>query len=84
MVLQLNRVVIATTRAARAGDGCSRAGRGASVRLLDRRDDGMTLLLDRVLPGDTLDDAELGCEEKLALIGGLVARLHAGATGEQG
>jgi streptomycin 6-kinase len=49
---------------------------GSTVRLLDQRDGGMTLLLERVEPGGSLDDEALGWEEKLAILGGLVARLH--------
>jgi streptomycin 6-kinase len=47
------------------------------VRVLDERDAGMTLLLGRVDPGDSLDDAALAWGDKLAILGGLVARLHA-------
>jgi streptomycin 6-kinase len=49
---------------------------GIIAPLLDRRDGGMTLLLERVLPGDALDDAHLTWEQKLATIAALVARLH--------
>jgi hypothetical protein len=49
---------------------------GAAARLLDERDAGMTLLLDRVLPGDSLDDAGDAWEAKLEILGGLVSALH--------
>jgi streptomycin 6-kinase len=48
---------------------------GAAVPLLDRRDDGMTLLLPRLRPATTLDDVDY--EEQLVIAGELVARLHA-------
>jgi streptomycin 6-kinase len=50
---------------------------GAAVRLLDEREGRMTLLLERVSPGDALDDSNCAWEEKLEILGGLVARLHA-------
>jgi streptomycin 6-kinase len=49
---------------------------GAAVELLDQRDDGFTLLLERLQPGHTLETASLNLEERLAEIGRLVARLH--------
>jgi hypothetical protein len=49
---------------------------GAAAELLDQRDDGFTLLLERLQPGHTLETADLGLEERLAEIGRLVARLH--------
>jgi streptomycin 6-kinase len=46
--------------------------------LLDQRDAQMTLLLERIIPGGPLDDeADLAWEEKLEILGRLVARLHA-------
>jgi streptomycin 6-kinase len=48
---------------------------GAIARLLDRRDDGMTLLLERVEPATSLDDAPY--DEQLIVAGELVRRLHA-------
>lgn len=48
---------------------------GASVPLLDVRDDGMTLLLQRVEPATTLDG--LPYDDQLVEAGALVARLHA-------
>jgi len=49
---------------------------GGSVLPLDQRDARMTLLLERVMPGDSLDDSERPWEEKLEILGALVARLH--------
>ena len=53
---------------------------GTAVRLLDERDARMTLLLERVAPGDSLDDSERPWEEKLEILGHLVARLHAAGS----
>jgi streptomycin 6-kinase len=47
----------------------------AAVDLVDARDDGMTLLLRRLRPASRLDD--LPYDEQLAVVGDLVARLHA-------
>jgi streptomycin 6-kinase len=44
--------------------------------MLDQRDGGMTLLLERITPGGSLDDEDLAWEEKLEILGRLVARLH--------
>jgi streptomycin 6-kinase len=49
---------------------------GAAVDLLDQRDDGFTLLLERLQPGHALEAAGLDLEDRLAEIGRLVARLH--------
>jgi streptomycin 6-kinase len=49
---------------------------GAAAELLGSRDDGFTLLLERLEPGHTLDDAGLGPEERLTELGRLAARLH--------
>jgi streptomycin 6-kinase len=49
---------------------------GAAVELLDQRDDGFTLLLERLQPGHALETAGLDLEGRLAEIGRLVARLH--------
>jgi streptomycin 6-kinase len=49
---------------------------GAAVDLLDHRDDGFTLLLERLQPGDALEDTVPALEDRLAEIGRLVARLH--------
>jgi streptomycin 6-kinase len=48
---------------------------GACVPLLDRRDDGFTLLLRRLRPATSLDDVPY--DEQLVEAGGLIARLHA-------
>jgi streptomycin 6-kinase len=48
---------------------------GASVPLLDTRDDGMTLLLPRLRPAAALD--EVAYDEQLVVGGRLVAALHA-------
>jgi streptomycin 6-kinase len=49
---------------------------GAAARLLDRRDDGFTLLMERLQPGQPLDEAGLSVEARLAELGRLTARLH--------
>jgi streptomycin 6-kinase len=49
---------------------------GVAAELLDQRDGGFTLLLERLQPGYTLEVAPMGLEERLAEIGRLVARLH--------
>jgi streptomycin 6-kinase len=49
---------------------------GAAVELLSARDGGFTLLLDRLKPGHTLDDAGLSPEDRLTQLGRLAARLH--------
>ena len=49
---------------------------GAAAELLDRSDDGFTLLLERLRPGHALDDLGLTPEDRLAELGRLVARLH--------
>lgn len=53
---------------------------GAVPRVLATADDEVTLLLERVVPGTSLDDAGLPWEERLAVLGALAARLH-GAPG---
>jgi streptomycin 6-kinase len=53
-------------------------GSAPAVDLIDRRDDGMTLLLRRVRPATLLDG--LPYDEQLAVAGSLVAELH--ATGQ--
>jgi streptomycin 6-kinase len=63
-----------------AGEGDALAfwsATGAAAELLDQHDDGFTLLLERLQPGYTLEDAGIEVEERLAEIGRLVARLHA-------
>jgi streptomycin 6-kinase len=49
---------------------------GAAAELLDQRDGGFTLLLERLQPGHTLETGVPGLEARLAEIGRLVARLH--------
>src|SRR4051812_24273677 len=51
---------------------------GASVPLLDARDDGMTLLLPRLQPAAPMD--RIDYDEQLVQAGRLVARLHAAGT----
>jgi streptomycin 6-kinase len=48
----------------------------AAVELLDRRDGGFTLLLERLHPGHTLDDTHPTPESRLTELGRLAARLH--------
>jgi len=50
---------------------------GAVARLLGRRDDGLTLLMERLIPGGALDDTDRSFEERLEILGGLAAELHA-------
>jgi streptomycin 6-kinase len=62
-----------------AGEGDALAfwsATGAAAELLDQRDDGFTLLLERLQPGYTLEVAAMDLEERLTEIGRLVARLH--------
>jgi streptomycin 6-kinase len=49
----------------------------AVPRVLGVRDDGFTILLDRLMPGHALDDAALTWDERLTTLGRLAARLHA-------
>ena len=63
-----------------AGEGDSLAfyePTGAVARLLGQRDDGFTLLVERLEPGTALDESGLSWEERLELLGNLAARLHA-------
>jgi streptomycin 6-kinase len=53
---------------------------GSAVRVLDARDDDMTLLLERIKPGTSLDDEDRAWVEKLEILGGLVAELHGAAA----
>lgn len=55
------------------------SGSGAAVRLLGSRDADLTLLLERLRPGRTLDATAASADERLRILGGLVARLHAAA-----
>jgi streptomycin 6-kinase len=54
---------------------------GVVARLLGRRDDGLTLLLERLRPGTALDDTDRSFEERLEILGGLAAELHAHVPG---
>lgn len=49
---------------------------GAVVDLRGRRDDNLTLLMDRLRPGSTLEAADLPTETMLAALGDLARRLH--------
>ncbi len=49
---------------------------GAVARLYDRRDDGFTVLLERLMPGRRLEAVGLGVVECLSHMGRLAARLH--------
>lgn len=54
----------------------------AAVEPLGVRDGGLTLLLERLIPGDTLEGE--GSDDALAVLGGLARRLHsAGDPGEE-
>jgi streptomycin 6-kinase len=48
----------------------------AAAELVDTRDDGMTLLMRRIRPALTLDEAVGDYHEQLAITGTLVRRLH--------
>lgn len=50
---------------------------GAVPDLVARRDDGFTLVLERLTPGTTLDETDPAGDERLSVLGRLVARLHA-------
>lgn len=50
---------------------------GAVPRLLDARDGGFTLLMERLAPGTPLDATGVAWEERLEILGGLAKRLHA-------
>jgi streptomycin 6-kinase len=52
---------------------------GAVPRLLGTRDEGFTLLMERLEPGTPLNETGVGWEEQLDLLGGLAATLHARA-----
>jgi streptomycin 6-kinase len=52
---------------------------GAVPQLLGTRDAGLTLLMERLVPGTALDETGVGWEERLPVLGGLAARLHAHA-----
>ncbi|TWH20637.1 aminoglycoside phosphotransferase family protein [Prauserella rugosa] len=50
---------------------------GAAADLLDIRDDGFTLLLERLRPGTPLDAVDLTWQQRLDVLGELAGRLHA-------
>jgi streptomycin 6-kinase len=52
---------------------------GAAVQLLGSGDGDLTLLLERLSPGPALDATEIPGDERLRILAGLAARLHAGA-----
>jgi streptomycin 6-kinase len=65
------------TQLAREGDALAFwEPTGAVPRLLGSRDDGFTLLMERLEPGTPLNETGAGWEEQLELVGGLAARLH--------
>jgi streptomycin 6-kinase len=67
-----------TAQLATEGDALSFWGAtGVVPRLLGRRDDGLTVLMERIDPGWTLEGAELPWDEKVLVVGRLVRRLHA-------
>jgi streptomycin 6-kinase len=49
---------------------------GAAAKLLDQRDEGFTLLMERLDPGHAVDDAGLTPEQRLTELGRLAATLH--------
>jgi streptomycin 6-kinase len=49
---------------------------GAVPELLDRRDGGFTLLMERLCPGQALDASGVGWDERLAVLGRLAGWLH--------
>lgn len=49
---------------------------GGVVELYDRRDDGYTLLLERLAPGSTLEDSGMRTEDMLSVCGDIARRLH--------
>ncbi len=57
---------------------------GVVPRLVDRRDDGLTILMEQVEPGWTLESSDVPWPESLALVGQLAARLHAAGQPPEG
>jgi len=57
---------------------------GAVPALVSSTDDGFTLLMERLLPGLTLDDAGLAWEDELTILAGLAARLHSAGAPPDG
>jgi len=49
---------------------------GAVPELLDTRDGGLTILLERLVPGTALDEAGTSFDTRLTVLGRLAARLH--------
>jgi streptomycin 6-kinase len=49
---------------------------GAAVELFGQRDGGFTLLMERLEPGDPLDETSLSRDEMLSELGRLASRLH--------
>jgi len=58
------------------------AATGVAVPLLDERDDGLTLLLERLRPGTMLVEEDLPVEEALAVLGGIARRLAQAGPGD--
>jgi streptomycin 6-kinase len=52
-------------------------GSGAAVSLVEVRDDGLTLLLERLRPGTALDESGVDGESRLRILSEAAARLHA-------
>lgn len=52
---------------------------GAVPQLVGTRDGGLTLLMERLVPGTALDESGMGWEERLPVLGALATRLHAHA-----
>lgn len=52
-------------------------GSGAVPELLGNADDRLTLLMEKLEPGRQLDATKVDWEERLEILGGLAARLHA-------
>ena len=50
---------------------------GAVPGLIDRRDDGLTMLMALVVPGTALDATRVGIDVRLTVLGRLAGRLHA-------
>jgi streptomycin 6-kinase len=53
------------------------ASTGIVPKMLGRRDGGCTVLMERMRPGDALDDGDASFEERLETLGALARRLHA-------
>lgn len=78
VVVKVNpRVPGSESIAAEAGALALWAPAGASARLLGRRDDDYTLMLERLQPGTALEDAELGVPQTLATLARLAGALAA-------